>query len=67
MNVYCPKCRKLLFKAEFGDVEIKCGSCKRIVHLRFWTAKSLMLTKTEQTANVTIKEINESKEAPNKE
>lgn len=34
--VYCPKCRHKLFKVWIGsnaEVEVKCHSCKNIIHV----------------------------------
>lgn len=43
VDVFCPKCKKLLFKAEFANIEIKC-KCGRVVGIRLYSQKSLLLT-----------------------
>lgn len=59
-DVRCPKCNKLLFRANFADVEIICDGCKRLtgckrlVHVKIVTAKALILTSEEK--NLTILE-----------
>lgn len=52
-NIYCPHCKKLLFKAEFGDVEILCQGCKRLVNIKVWTTRSLNLTSEKEADSIT--------------
>jgi len=59
-NIYCPNCKKILMKAEFGDIEILCQGCKRLVNIRIWTTKSLNLT-TDKEADSIEAEGNDSK------
>lgn len=52
--VYCPICKRLLFKADIANVEIKCGSCKRLVKVQFYTQKGLLLTPGSKEDNIEI-------------
>ncbi len=64
-SVYCPICKRLLFKAELANLEVKCGSCKRVVRVRFYTQESLSLTPEKEEDNIKVveekKEISPSK------
>jgi phage FluMu protein Com len=52
--VYCPICKRLLFKAEIANIEIKCGSCKRLVKVQFYTQKGLLLTPSSKEDTIEI-------------
>jgi len=41
-NVYCPNCKKLLFKAKIANIEVMCHGCKRLVTINFVTSEGLM-------------------------
>lgn len=55
-NIHCSYCKKLLFKANFADAEIVCGSCKRLVSIRFYTSKSLLLTPDKESNTIEASE-----------
>lgn len=40
-DVRCPYCKKLLFKGT-GNVQIKCGGCKKIVTIKIVSQKALL-------------------------
>lgn len=41
--IHCPHCHKLLCKANFAYIEIKC-KCGRIVKVKLYTQSALLLT-----------------------
>lgn len=51
-QIHCSYCKKLLFKADFADVEIVCGSCKRLVKVKFFSSKSLLLTGEKESDTI---------------
>lgn len=42
-EVRCPHCKELFFKANMADLEIM-SKCGRLVRVKFFTAKALLLT-----------------------
>lgn len=54
--IYCPNCKRFLFKAKVAEVEIKCPKCKQIVKVKFLDAKSALFgSLTESCEVITIK------------
>lgn len=41
-KVHCPNCKRLLFKAKLANIEIVCGSCKRLVKVNFVSQSGLL-------------------------
>jgi phage FluMu protein Com len=53
-QIHCPSCKRLLFKANFADIETVCPSCKRMVRIEFYTAKSILLTSNKEADNISV-------------
>ena len=64
-SVYCPVCKRLLFKANVANLETKCGSCKRVIRVRFYTQESLLLTPEKEEDNIKVVENIEEKSSEN--
>ena len=39
-QIRCSKCNKLLCRAEYADIEIKCNKCKSLVRVKLDTQSS---------------------------
>lgn len=46
--IYCPECKRKLFRTAFCDLEIKC-KCGETVVIRVYTASALLLTADKES------------------
>ena len=53
-QIHCPNCQRFLCKASFADIEMKCGKCKRIVRIRFYSQSALILTPESKADSIEI-------------
>lgn len=51
-QIHCTDCHRLLCKANFADMEIVCGKCKKLVRVKIFTSKSLLLTSEENSDSI---------------
>lgn len=57
--IYCPECKRKLFRAAFADLEIKC-KCGETVIIRIYTASALLLTADKESDMIaSVKQSNE--------